>query len=152
MENADNQDNLIITEKKKDLTITINRTDKANAISRAPVNPLTDLPKYYKTADLCVQTSIAEGLGLSPIEALACGIPVIVTEVGGLTDLIEDGIYGRVIAPQDVDALKDAIIFSIRNRELMKTWAKSAKYKISSRYTDDFAFKRIREYVVKLSH
>jgi D-inositol-3-phosphate glycosyltransferase len=58
------------------------------------VHPTTMLPTYYQVSDLCVQVSRAEGLGFSPLEALACGTPVVATAVGGLRETIIDGVTG----------------------------------------------------------
>jgi glycosyltransferase involved in cell wall biosynthesis len=58
------------------------------------VHPTKMLPTYYQASDLCVQVSRAEGLGFSPLEALACGTPVVATAVGGLRETIVDGVTG----------------------------------------------------------
>jgi glycosyltransferase involved in cell wall biosynthesis len=58
------------------------------------VHPTKMLPTYYQASDLCVQVSRAEGLGFSPLEALACGTPVVATAVGGLRETIIDGVTG----------------------------------------------------------
>ena len=58
------------------------------------VHPTKMLPTYYQASDLCVQISRAEGLGFSPLEALACGTPVVATAVGGLRETIIDGVTG----------------------------------------------------------
>ena len=58
------------------------------------VHPLRELPGYYQASDLCVQVSRAEGLGFSPLEALACGTPVVATATGGLCETIIDGVTG----------------------------------------------------------
>ena len=58
------------------------------------VHPTKMLPTYYQASDLCVQVSRAEGLGFSPLEALACGTPVVATAVGGLRETIIDSVTG----------------------------------------------------------
>ena len=58
------------------------------------VHPTKMLPTYYQASDLCVQVSRAEGLGFSPLEALACGTPVVATAIGGLRETIVDGVTG----------------------------------------------------------
>jgi len=57
-------------------------------------HPLKGLEMDYQASDLCVQASREEGLGFSPLEALACGVPVVATAVGGLTETIINGETG----------------------------------------------------------
>src|SRR5205085_2272331 len=51
-------------------------------IGRPAVHPMQDLCEYFQAADLVIQSSLAEGCGFSPLEALACGTPVVATNVG----------------------------------------------------------------------
>jgi glycosyltransferase involved in cell wall biosynthesis len=73
------------------------------------VPPGPELADYYRASDVCVQASRAEGLGFSPLEALACGVPVIASSVGGLRDTIEDGRTGWTVPPGDPVALAAAV-------------------------------------------
>jgi glycosyltransferase involved in cell wall biosynthesis len=67
-------------------------------------HPVDELPDYYRAADVVVQASLAEGLGLAPLEALLCGTPVVATAVGGLAQNLRG--KARLVPPQD--ALKMA--------------------------------------------
>jgi glycosyltransferase involved in cell wall biosynthesis len=69
------------------------------------VGPLTDVAPMIKAVDLVVQPSHFEALGLSAIEALACGVPLVASAVGGLLDFVVDGDNGRLCPPQDPAAL-----------------------------------------------
>ena len=53
-------------------------------IGRPAVHPMHDLCEYFQAADVVVQSSLEEGLGFAPLEALACGTPVVATNVGGM--------------------------------------------------------------------
>jgi glycosyltransferase involved in cell wall biosynthesis len=53
-------------------------------VARPAAHPVTELADYYRVADVVACASLAEGLGLAPLEALACGTPVVATAVGGL--------------------------------------------------------------------
>ncbi len=72
------------------------------------IPPGPELADYYRASDVCVQASREEGLGFSPLEALACGVPVVAAAVGGLRDTIDEN-TGWSYAPGDVQALARAI-------------------------------------------
>jgi glycosyltransferase involved in cell wall biosynthesis len=71
-----------------------------------PFEPLAD---YYRASDVCVQASREEGLGFSPLEALACGVPVVASNAGGLMDTIRDGDTGWTVPVGDPEALARAV-------------------------------------------
>ncbi|RPI57161.1 MAG: glycosyltransferase [Acidobacteria bacterium] len=87
---------------------------------RPAVHPMKDLCDYFQTADLVVQSSLEEGLGLSPLEALACGTPVVATDVGGLTQL--RGV-ARLTPRGDVEAMVDAILWVSNNIDVARRQA-----------------------------
>lgn len=64
-----------------------------------------DVAEQLRDADLCWMTSASEGLAIACIEAMACGLPVIATAVGGLPGLIADGETGFLVAGDDHDGL-----------------------------------------------
>jgi glycosyltransferase involved in cell wall biosynthesis len=74
------------------------------------VHPERELPRYYQAADVCVQASREEGLGFSPLEALACGTPVVAAAVGGLVETIRDGATGWTYPAGDAKALASCIL------------------------------------------
>lgn len=74
-----------------------------------------DMAAHYDAADLFVLSSFAEGVPVVLMEAMAKGLPVIATQVGGVSELIDDGATGRLIAPSNVDALVEAIAEAAAN-------------------------------------
>ena len=69
-----------------------------------------DLVDHYRAADLCVLPTLAlEGFGLVVVEALACGTPVVVTDVGGLPEVVRDLDASLVVPSGDAQALRDRI-------------------------------------------
>jgi glycosyltransferase involved in cell wall biosynthesis len=84
-------------------------------IVRDAVAPFAELADYYRASDICVQASREEGLGFSPLEALACGVPVVATAVGGLNDTIREGETGWQVPVGDADALAAAIVQVLEN-------------------------------------
>jgi glycosyltransferase involved in cell wall biosynthesis len=71
--------------------------------------PRADMPSWYRSADLVVAAPWYEPFGLTPLEAMACGVPVVATAVGGLTDTVVDGVTGDLVPPRDPQALGTAV-------------------------------------------
>ncbi|MFO0758751.1 MAG: glycosyltransferase [Byssovorax sp.] len=69
----------------------------------------TDVPRVLAAADVFALSSDAEGLPLAPIEAMAMGLPVVATGVGGVPDLVVDGVSGWITPAGDVSALRDRL-------------------------------------------
>ena len=84
-------------------------------IGRPAVHPMQDLCQYFQAVDLVVQASLAEGSGMSPLEALACGTPVVATNVDGLAVQLKG--IAQLTPRRDVEAMADAILWVARNRE-----------------------------------
>jgi glycosyltransferase involved in cell wall biosynthesis len=69
-----------------------------------------DLPRLYSSADLLLAASFAsETFGISPVEAQACGLPVVATRFGGFPEVVDDGRTGLLVPPRDPAALAVAI-------------------------------------------
>ena len=71
--------------------------------------PKDEMPRWYRSADVLVAAPWYEPFGLTPLEAMACGVPVIGTAVGGLTDTVVDGLTGDLVPPRDPCALGGAV-------------------------------------------
>lgn len=74
-----------------------------------------ELPHYYHQADVFVMPSLSEGFGITAIEAMACGVAVIATRVGGLLDIIADGKGGILVEAGDSRAIARAVLFLSNN-------------------------------------
>jgi glycosyltransferase involved in cell wall biosynthesis len=68
------------------------------------------IARYYQAADVYVHAAKAEAWGLTVTEALACGTPVVATAVGGVTEQVENGETGFLVASKDVKAMATHII------------------------------------------
>jgi D-inositol-3-phosphate glycosyltransferase len=71
------------------------------------------LPYYYSAADVCVVPSYYESFGLVPLEALACGTPVVATDVGDLKHIVRQGVTGYITPDNNPEALADAISLAL---------------------------------------
>ena len=84
--------------------------------------PQDVLPDYYAAADLCLMPSLHESFGMVALEAMACGVPVIGSRVGGLSATIQDGLTGLLVPEGDAEGLAHAmaglVLDEARRREL----------------------------------
>ena len=85
-----------------------------------------DVRRYYNSLDLFISTSWQEGFGLPGLEAMACGIPLITTDSGGIEDYALDGATALVVPPRDRGAIARALILLAGNQDLRDRLRQSA--------------------------
>lgn len=93
-----------------------------------------DVPELLAKADVFVLSSDWEGVPLTILEAMAAGRPVVATAVGGLPELIEDGVTGFLVPPRDPDALAQAILRLAKDRTLRLRMGKEARKQAVERF------------------
>ena len=94
-----------------------------------------DVPMVLAALDLFVQPSIYEGFGLSLLEAMAAGLPVVASRVGGIPEVIEDGHTGILVQPQDPAALAGAVVRLLGDTEGARRLGESAANRARERYS-----------------
>jgi glycosyltransferase involved in cell wall biosynthesis len=80
--------------------------------------PHSDVPYLTRAADIFVRTSIDEGFGVAFVEALACGVPAIGTDVGGIPDIIRNNETGILVKPKESEGISKAILRLHRDKKL----------------------------------
>jgi L-malate glycosyltransferase len=85
-------------------------------------------------ADLMLMPSQLESFGLAALEAMACKVPTIGTRVGGVPELIEDGVNGRLFAVGDVDAMAAGAIELLSDDKRLQAMADAARKAAQDRY------------------
>ncbi|MCP4350833.1 MAG: glycosyltransferase family 4 protein [Desulfobacterales bacterium] len=73
--------------------------------------------RLYEDTDICIQPSVFEGCSITILEAMGTGIPVIASNIDGPKELIIPGKTGILVPPKHPDALKDAVLDLIENKE-----------------------------------
>ncbi|PCN50868.1 glycosyl transferase family 1 [Candidatus Geothermarchaeota archaeon ex4572_27] len=119
------------------------------AQGRSNIHFLGPLPrqqalKYVKGSDMLIQPSRREGLSTSILEAMAMGVPVVATSVGGNTELIKHQATGLLIKPNSVASIIEAVETLIANPSLAKNLAAQAKRHVAAHYSWD---KALRQYI-----
>ena len=100
-----------------------------------------ELPMLYRRAQVFVLPSVhrtcygreirvSELLGLAVIEAMASGTPVVVSRIGGLPEVVEDGVTGFLVDPEDDDALRERIEQVLRDRALATRLGRAARERV----------------------
>jgi D-inositol-3-phosphate glycosyltransferase len=84
------------------------------------------LPYYYSAAEAVVVPSHYESFGMVALEAMACGTPVVASQVGGLAYLVQDGVTGYTVPSSDVEALAGRLGDLIRDKSLREQLGKQA--------------------------
>jgi len=96
--------------------------------------PRTLMPKLMRTSSLYVNTSLADGMSPSMLEACASGIPIVSFDVGGANDVIDDGINGFLVPPRDYRMLASKIIYLLQNPDILKKMGMMARRKAEMQF------------------
>jgi glycosyltransferase involved in cell wall biosynthesis len=113
---------------------TIERLGLTNAVELSGV--VHDMPGFWREVQVAVMPSTApESFGMSALEAMATGRPVVATRNGGADDLVEDGVTGRLVPCGDAEALAGAMLFYARDDDLRRVHGQAGRERCEERYT-----------------
>jgi len=93
-----------------------------------------NMPKIYSSLELSVSTSYSEGMPLAVIEAMASGLPVIATQVGGVVDVIEVGVTGFLNMPGDDEGVARNMAAIMTNPKLRKSMGKAGHKRAKEKF------------------
>ncbi|MFI9819487.1 glycosyltransferase [Streptomyces sp. NPDC052013] len=94
-----------------------------------------DMPALIGSADLVLCTPVYEPFGIVPLEAMACAVPVVATDVGGHRDTVADGVTGRLVAPEDPDAVAAAVRELSGRPQLRHRYGAAGRERVLAHYT-----------------
>jgi L-malate glycosyltransferase len=96
-----------------------------------------DVVGLFATADLFLLPSATESFGLAALEAMACEVPVIASRVGGLPEVIDDGISGFLHEPEDLDGMVASAVRLLTDDDLHRRMARAGRAVAVERYSAD---------------
>jgi glycosyltransferase involved in cell wall biosynthesis len=93
------------------------------------------LSRFYSAADVFVTTPWYEPFGITPLEAMACGTPVVGAAVGGIKSTVVDGVTGFLVPPRDPNALANKLAVLAHNPTLARALGRGGMRRARSLYT-----------------
>lgn len=110
-----------------------------------------DLPDLLKASDIFVRPSRSEGLGNSFLEAMAAGVPIIGTNVGGIPDFLTDGETGVFCKPDEADSIVAAVMRIADDVDLRTRLVANGEKLVRDRYSWDDITKKMRNLLTRTS-
>jgi len=128
----------------------VQRYGLQDRVKLVPPQPHHLLSTYYRAADVCLVPSRSESFGLVALEAAACGVPVVASDVGGLTTLVDHGRTGLRVAGRDPAGYIDAVSAILEDPRLAESMARRGA-EMAARYSWSATALRLRRIFAGLS-
>ncbi len=96
-----------------------------------------DVPELLRILDVFVLSSVSEGLSIATIEAMAAGVPVVVTKSGGPQEVVVEGKTGFLVTPKEEKSLAEKTLLLLDNRKLATSMGKEAQAQVRARFGID---------------
>ena len=114
-------------------------------------------PLLYNASDIYIMNSLdtdekgdSEGFGITFLEANACGKPVIGTNVGGISDAIENNVNGILVKPNDMNATAEAIIRLFSNKILYRKLSSNGILRVKDKFSLSHAGEKYQQIISNL--
>jgi glycosyltransferase involved in cell wall biosynthesis len=95
----------------------------------------TDVLGCLKSFDLFAMSSVTEGLGTALLDAMACGKAIVATRTGGIPEVVDDGVTGRLVAPRDHAAMAQAILQLLEEDAVRQRMGDAGRARVEARFT-----------------
>jgi len=89
-----------------------------------------NMPPFYRSLDLYLNTSVHEGIPMSILEAMAHGLPLVAPDVGGIGEVVDNGEDGCLIDIRDTKAFAEKCFLLYENKQLRRRMARAAREKV----------------------
>jgi len=152
---ADHRVQFVIAGAKGDLTLcalNLSKSHKNRIFVFPDVSP-DELPLFYGGSDILVVPTRSERAcgSLAAIEAMASGVPVIASRIGGIPEIIEDGKTGMLIKPEDPSELSRSILCLFHNKETSRRMGKLGRERAKNIYDKELTSQKIENIFEELS-
>ncbi|MBY0358869.1 MAG: glycosyltransferase family 4 protein [Candidatus Obscuribacterales bacterium] len=117
-----------------DLKDSLQRSGATKNVTFIPRIPLTELPAYYRSADISVVPSLYDNSPYTCLEAMSCGRPVVGTSAGGTREYVLDGESGLIVPPKDAQALATAITSLLKDDVYREKLATQARQRVLDKF------------------
>jgi glycosyltransferase involved in cell wall biosynthesis len=107
-------------------------TDKVRFLGHVPHG---ELPDRYRSSAIVVNPSLSESFGISMVEGMACGLPVVGTRVGGMLETVLDGETGLLVEPERADLLADAVVSVLEDGDRAKRMGITGRARAVERFS-----------------
>ena len=128
----------------EDVLAQINGMPAHSRVHRLGHIPSADLPVIYNLADVFVYPSVYEGFGLPPLEGMACGTPVITTNISSMPEFVSDA--GILVPPNDAESLFRAVRRVLEDESLHQQLAQAGPRQAAQFTWENTARKTLRIY------
>ncbi|MFH8120407.1 MAG: glycosyltransferase family 4 protein [Candidatus Aenigmatarchaeota archaeon] len=142
---GENQKTGEISNYAKMLLELVDKLDLKEKIIFTGAIPRNDLPKYYSVADLFVLPSVYEAMPIVLLEAMACGKPLIGSNVGGIPELVKDGYNGFIFKPGDYKDLSNKIRVIFEDKDLRRNFGMRSRELAEKEFSWKIIAKKIYE-------
>lgn len=109
-----------------------------------------DVIPFFKAMDVFAFPSVVEGLGLALIEAMACGVPVVASAVGGVPEVVTHGLNGILVQPREPAAIAMAIVTLCSDTHLAESLRKQASDTVAKHFGREQMLNKVSELYQKV--
>jgi glycosyltransferase involved in cell wall biosynthesis len=106
--------------------------------------------EMYHKSDIFIRPSLTEGMPLAVLESMACGIPVIATDVGGTSEIVRNNKTGILVQPGEIEELANSILKLLDDLDLAEKLSKNAREFVEQHCSWDDITKNTSEVYEKL--
>jgi glycosyltransferase involved in cell wall biosynthesis len=99
------------------------------------LGPRTNIPEIMKDIDVLVVASLIEAFGLVTVEAMAAGVPVVATDIGGTSEIVTNGETGILFSPNNAAELATAVITLLTNQQLAQHFINKGQAKVNAMFS-----------------